>query len=278
MEKRKTLNIKGKVFIIENPLVMGILNVTPDSFYSGSRFQTETDCLNAVEKMLTEGADFIDIGGVSTRPFSDEISEKEEILRLLPITKAIRNHFPETIISIDTWRAEVANQLAEEGIDMINDISGGQFDDNLFQTVCDKGLIYVMMHTHGHPQSMQLNPQYEDVTTELFRFFSKQLTSARMAGIKDIIIDPGFGFGKTLEHNAELIRNLQEFNAFQVPVMVGISRKSMIYKTLDKTAENALNGTSVLHTIALLKKVDILRVHDVGMAKEAIKLIEVFGG
>ncbi|MEI8202958.1 MAG: dihydropteroate synthase [Bacteroidota bacterium] len=275
MEKRKSLNIKGSLLSIEKPLIMGILNITPDSFYAHSRFQTEEESLLAVEKMLTEGASIIDVGGVSTRPFSEEISLNEEISRLQPIVVAIRRQFPQAIISVDTWRSEVVRCLAAEGIDMVNDISGGQFDPNMFQEVAAQGLAYVMMHTNTHPKHMQENPHYENLMNQLFFFFSKQLKLARQAGLNDIIIDPGFGFGKTLAHNVELMQHLDEFHFFGIPLMVGISRKSMIYKTLHTTPEEALNGTTVLHTLALLKGANILRVHDVSFAKEVIDLIDM---
>ncbi len=277
MEKRKLLNIKGTLISIEKPMIMGILNVTPDSFYAKSRFQNENECLMEVEKMLSEGADIIDVGGMSTRPFAEEISSEDEISRLQPVIKAIRKQFPEAIISVDTWRSEVVKCLASEGIDMVNDISGGQFDENMFQEVASNRLIYILMHTNTQPKSMQENPQYENLMNELFIYFSKQLNFARLAGVNDIIIDPGFGFGKTMAHNIELMQHLDEFNFFGIPVMVGISRKSMIYKTLNKTPEEALNGSTVLHTLALLKGVDILRVHDVAFAKEVVDLMEVFG-
>ena len=258
-------------------LIMGILNVTPDSFFAQSCFKNEKECVQSVEQMLIDGADIIDIGGVSTRPFANEVSTEEEIHRLSPITKAIRNRFPKAIISIDTWRSKVVQALADDGIDIINDISGGQFDPLICKVVANYKLAYILMHTNGTPQVMQQNPTYENLMNELFLFFTKQLGVARKAGINDLIIDPGFGFGKTLAHNVKLMQNLDEFRFLGVPLLVGISRKSLIYKTLQKTPEEALNGSTVLHTLALLKGANILRVHDVVAAKEVIQLMEVFG-
>lgn len=252
---------------------MGILNITPDSFYDGGKYIAKENWISQTKKMLDEGADIIDIGAVSTRPGSKEISEKEELERLIPVIQTLKNIFPKIIISIDTYRSNVAMQMVKEGAAIINDISAGTFDKKMIETVAELNVPYIMMHIKGTPDNMQQNPFYDNVTKEIMIFFSKQIELCKKAGINDIIIDPGFGFGKTVEHNYQILKNLELFKIFELPVLVGISRKSMINKVLKIKAENALNGTTSLNTIALMKGADILRVHDVKQASETIKIV-----
>ena len=251
---------------------MGILNVTPNSFYDGGKFADEKSMLLQVEKMLTEGATFIDIGAYSSKPSAEYVTEEEEIERLVPIVKSVLKHFPETLISVDTFRAKVAKAGIENGACIINDIAAGSLDDNMMKTVAELQVPYIMMHMKGNPQMMQSLAQYENVTKEVLFYFSEKVAQARSLGINDLIIDPGFGFAKTLEQNFEVMNNLELFQMLDLPILVGISRKSMIYKTLDTSAEFALNGTTVLNTIALQKGSNILRVHDVKEAIECVKL------
>lgn len=253
---------------------MGILNVTPNSFYDGGRHADEKKVLNQAEKMLSEGATFIDIGGYSSKPGAEFVSEAEEIERLVPIVKLVLKHFPKTLISIDTFRANVALSGIENGACIINDISAGNLDGKMMQTVAELQVPYVMMHMKGNPQTMQSLTQYENSTKEMLLYFSEKVAKARSLGINDLIIDPGFGFAKTLEQNFEVMNNLELFQMPELPLLVGISRKSMIYKTLETEPDFALNGTTVLNTIALQKGANILRVHDVREAMECIKLNE----
>ncbi len=269
-----TINCKGTLIDLSSPKVMGILNLTPDSFYDGGQHKDEKSILNHTEKMLTEGATFIDIGAYSSRPNADHVSEAEELKRILPIVELVLKSFPETLISIDTFRSEVAKQSIEAGAALINDISAGKLDDNMLKTVADLHVPYIMMHMRGTPQTMQQQTNYNNLVKDIIFYFSERLMAAKELGIIDLIIDPGFGFAKTLEQNFQLLNTLELLNILEKPLLVGVSRKSMIYKTLNNTAKEALNGTSVLNTIALQKNASILRVHDVKEALETIKLIE----
>lgn len=265
----------SKLLTLDKPLVMGILNITEDSFYEGSRFSKPDTLLKEANKMVSEGADILDLGAVSTRPFADEVSEKEELEHLLPAIGIIQKNFPSHFLSIDTWRSDVARQAIELGADMINDISGGCFDKKMPKVIAKQNTAFVVMHTKGNPKSMQLNPTYEDVNQELFDFFSKRIQHFKEAGANQLILDPGFGFGKTVVHNFEILNKLKHFKSFGFPVLAGLSRKSMIYKVLKTDPIHALNGTTVLNTVALLNGANILRVHDVKEAKEVIKLISL---
>lgn len=273
---KATWCINGHLFDIQFPCIMGILNITPDSFYSESRIQSSDDLLRKAEQMLTDGALILDLGAISTRPGSKAPTIQEELERLLPALKTIRKHFPDALISVDTFRSEVARAVALEGANIINDISGGTLDPSMFQTVAQLRLPYVLMHIKGTPETMQQNPEYDDVVIEVNYFFSKQLHKAHQAGIHDIIIDPGFGFGKTLEHNYQLLKHLKVFQMHNKPIMVGISRKSMIYKLLQTTPEDALFGTIASHTIALLNEAQLLRVHDVKAASHVITIVQKY--
>ncbi|MAT79299.1 MAG: dihydropteroate synthase [Flavobacteriales bacterium] len=268
------INIRGELFDLSKPKVMGILNLTPDSFYDGGKFKDINIVDNHISKMIKDGMDILDIGGYSSRPGAKEISLKEETNRVLPIVKHIRKKFPDLIISIDTFRSEIANACLNEGADIINDISAGILDKKMLQTISNFNCVYIMMHMLGKPQNMQNYPSYENVVIEIIQFLSERIKIARDNGIVDLISDPGFGFGKTLENNFEILNNLEKFKILDIPILVGFSRKSMIYKTLKTNSENALNGTSALNTIALTKGVKILRVHDVKEAKECIILHE----
>jgi dihydropteroate synthase len=254
---------------------MGILNVTPDSFYAGSRGVTERYILDRLHQIVNEGASIIDIGACSTRPGADNVSMEEEMNRLRMGLELVRKHCPDTIVSVDTFRADVAKMCVEEyGAAIINDISAGQMDKDMFTTIARLGIPYIIMHMKGTPQDMQVNPQYDHFLKEIFYYFSEKVQKLRDLGAKDIIIDPGFGFGKTLEHNYELMNHLEEFALFELPLLVGVSRKSMIYKLLGTTPEEALNGTTALNTIALLKGANILRVHDVREAVETVRIVQ----
>ncbi len=270
----KTINCKGNLVDFEVPKVMGILNLTPDSFFDGGKYQNEKKALKQSKKMLDEGADFIDVGAYSSRPGAKNISEKEELKRILPVIRQIIKEFPGILISIDTFRSEVARQCIEEGACMINDISGGNLDKRMFKTVADLQVPYILMHMPGNPQTMQKMTRYSDITKDLIYYFSKKISQLRDLGVNDIIIDPGFGFGKTLDQNYELLKKMDLFKTLHVPVLTGVSRKSMLYKLLDISAEEALNATTVVHTIALLKGTHIIRVHDVKPAVETIKILE----
>ncbi|OIQ96012.1 dihydropteroate synthase [mine drainage metagenome] len=271
-----TLDCKGRLLIIDSPVVMGIINATPDSFYSGSRKSTVDAALHTAEQMLGEGATILDIGGQSTRPGSEKISVDEELLRVIPIIEAISKKFPQSFISIDTYHSAVAKHAVDAGAAIVNDISSGLMDTKMLTTVAKLKVPFVCMHMKGTPQNMQQNPVYENVTKEVIDFFIERIEACNLAGIKDIIIDPGFGFGKTIEHNFTLLKELGIFKQLQKPLLLGVSRKSMIYKTLNISAEEALNGTTVLNTIGLLNGANILRVHDVKEAVETIKIISTY--
>ena len=268
-----TINCHGKLIDLSSPKVMGILNVTPNSFYDGGKHSDENSLLSQVEKMLVEGAAFIDIGGYSSKPSAEFVSEDEEISRLVPIMNLVLKHFPETLISVDTFRSNVAKAGIENGACMINDISAGSIDEKMMQTVAELQVPYVMMHMKGNPQTMQSLTQYENITKEMLLYFSEKVAQARSLGINDLIIDPGFGFAKTTEQNFEVMNNMELFQILELPMLVGVSRKSMIYKTLETEPDFALNGTTVLNTIALQKGANILRVHDVKEAIETVKLV-----
>ncbi len=272
--KRRNSIIIGKDSLdFTIPAVMGIVNVTPDSFYDGGKLTSENELLTLVEKMVNEGAAILDIGAVSTRPGSQMVSTKTELERLLPAVIAIRSHFPNIPISVDTFRSWVAVRIIDEiGPVMVNDISGGSLDSKMFETVSRMKIPYVLTHMQGTPLNMQENPNYDDVVKDIAAFFSDKVKRLTKLGAEDILLDPGFGFGKTLDHNYELLNRLDAFKVFQLPVLVGLSRKSMIWKSLEITAEDALNGTTVANTMALLGGADILRVHDVKEAVEAVKI------
>ena len=271
----KSLNVNGRLLDLSTPQVMGILNVTPDSFYAGSRSRTEAEIAARACQILYEGASIIDIGAYSSRPNAEHISPEEEMQRLRTGLEILNRNHPDAIISVDTFRAEVARQCVEEyGAAIINDISAGEMDEQMFPTVARLNVPYIMMHMQGTPQNMQKEPHYENLLKEVFMYFARKVRQLRDLGMKDIILDPGFGFGKTLEHNYELMAHLEEFGIFELPLLVGVSRKSMIYRLFGATPQEALNGTTVLDTVALMKGADILRVHDVREAVEAVRLIE----
>jgi len=274
-EYSKLINVKGKLLDLSAPQVMGILNITPDSFYSKSRKNSKVDISERTNQILSEGASIIDIGAYSSRPDAEDVSEKEEIDRLRPALELINKEHPDAIISVDTFRAKVVSVCVEEyGVAIINDISGGEMDANMFDTVARLNVPYIMMHMKGTPQDMQSQPHYDDLLKEVFLYFAEKVYKLHQMGVKDIILDPGFGFGKTVDHNYELLAHLQDFELFQLPILVGVSRKSMITKLLNITTDEALNGTSVVDTIALTKGADILRVHDVKEAVQAVKIFE----
>lgn len=267
-----TINCKGKLIDVTNPKVMGILNITPDSFYDGGRYKSDKDILNQIDMMLTDGATFIDVGAYSSRPNADNISEEVELRRILPIVKLIMDKFPHTLLSVDTFRSEIAKQCIMAGACMINDISAGKLDNNMLQTVANLKVPYVMMHMKGTPQTMKQLAKYNHLVKDIMFYFSERIEAARRSGIVDLIVDPGFGFAKTIEQNYQLLSHLEHFKFLELPILVGISRKSMIYRTLKTSPEQVLNGTTVLNTIALQKGANILRVHDVKEAVECIKL------
>jgi len=269
-----TLNCKGRLLVIDDAIVMGIINTTPDSFFQGSRTGKTDDVLFHAEKMLNDGAAVLDVGGQSTRPGSEQVGAAEELRRVIPAIEAIVKNFPDVIISIDTFYASVLKEAVAAGASIANDVSAGSIDEELIPTVAQLKIPYVLMHMKGHPQTMQLNPTYQNVVIEVFDSLNFKMAELVKAGISNIIIDPGFGFGKTFQHNFQLLKNLSYFRQLQKPLMVGLSRKATVYKTLKTTAEQALNGTTVLHTIALLNGANILRVHDVKEAVEAIKLVK----
>ena len=269
------INVNGRLMDLSEPQVMGILNVTPDSFYAGSRGVTEQSIVDRLHQCMNEGASIVDIGAYSSRPGAQEVSVAEEMERLRTGLELVRKHRPDAIVSVDTFRADVAKMCVEEyGVALINDISAGQMDNQMFTTIARLGVPYIIMHMKGTPQDMQIAPKYDHFLKEIFYYFSEKVQKLRDLGVKDIIIDPGFGFGKTLEHNYELMNHLEEFALFELPILVGISRKSMIYKLLDITPEEALTGTTALNTIALQKGAHILRVHDVREAVETVKIVQ----
>ena len=269
-----SMEFSGKFPDLSTPVVMGILNITPDSFYDGGRFSSEIQWAKQADKMISEGASIIDIGALSTRPGAHEIPEDEEIHRIMPLIESLRKKHPEIIISVDTYRSSVAEVAISSGADMINDISGGTFDHAMARLIGKYNIPYVMMHIQGRPGNMQVNPVYQDVMEDIASFFRKQIGVFNEHGAMQIILDPGFGFGKNVAHNYTILHKLKQFDTFACPLMVGVSRKSMINSILGTKPENALNGTTVLNTIALLNGAKILRVHDVREAVEAISLVE----
>jgi dihydropteroate synthase len=274
-DKPKYINAGGKLIDLSVPKVMGIINITPDSFYRGSRVTEDMDIINTAVRMVEEGADMLDIGGYSSRPSAEDIPAEEEKRRVLHAIRLIRNELPHAVISIDTFRAEIAREAVTDcGALIINDISGGDADEDMFGVVTELNVPYIMMHMRGNPRTMQHQPEYDDIVADLLKWFGHRIVKLQSAGVKDIIIDPGFGFGKTIKHNFEMLRRLGDFAVAGLPVLAGVSRKSMIWKTLSITPEEALNGTTVLNTVALLNGADILRVHDVREAVQAVRLIE----
>lgn len=270
----KYINVNGRLMDLSIPRVMGILNVTPDSFYADSRMSSEEQIVSRVHQILREGADIIDIGGYSSRPGADNVSIQEEMVRLRKGLQILYRELPEAVVSVDTFRADVAKMCVEEyGVAIVNDISAGQLDERMFTTVAALNVPYIMMHMQGTPQQMQQNPSYDNLEKEVFLYFAKRVQQLRDLGVKDIILDPGFGFGKTLEHNYQLLAHLEDFSIFELPLLVGVSRKSMIYKLLGIEPQDSLNGTTVLNTISLLKGANLLRVHDVRQAVETVKLV-----
>ena len=271
-----TINCKGTLIDLTRPRVMGILNCTPDSFFDGGKYKSEKELLTQTERMLNEGADFVDIGAYSSKPNADFVTEEEEIKRIAPVVELVIKHFPEAIISVDTFRAAVAKAAVEAGAAIVNDISAGNLDENMLPTVGALKVPYIMMHMRGTPQTMVKLTDYEDIVKEMLFYFSQKIAEAHSHGIDDIIIDPGFGFAKTLEQNYEVLNKMELFKMTDMPILAGMSRKSMIYKLLGITPQESLNGTTVLNTIALTKGANILRVHDVKEAVECIKIMMNF--
>jgi len=272
-----TINCKGQIIDLSTPKIMGILNITPNSFYDGGKYSSENNAILQVEKMLKEGATFIDIGAYSSKPNAEFVSEEEELIRIIPIVKSILKEFPETLLSIDTFRSSVAQECINNGAALINDISAGSLDEKMMEVIASNNIPYIMMHLRGTPQTMQSQTNYEHLINEILTYFSDKISKARSLGISDIIIDPGFGFAKTTDQNYELLSNLELFKILELPILAGVSRKSMIYKTLNINPEEALNGTTVLNTIAVTKGATILRVHDVKEAIECVKLYKKLG-
>lgn len=271
----KYINVNGQLMDLSQPRVMGILNITPDSFYADSRKQTEKDIIARIHQILDEGGDFIDIGAYSSRPDASDVSPKEEMERLKYGLEILRNECPKAVVSVDTFRADVAKMCVEEyGAALINDIAAGQMDPEMFSTIAQLKVPYIMMHMQGTPQNMQKNPHYDNPVKEIILYFAEKIEKLRASGIKDLIIDPGFGFGKTLAHNYEILDKLEELQMFQLPILIGVSRKSMVYKLLGGGPEDALNGTTALHAIALMKGARILRVHDVKAATETVRIFQ----
>lgn len=269
------INVNGQLMDLSQPRVMGILNITPDSFYADSRKQTEKDIIARIHQILDEGGDFIDIGAYSSRQDASDVSPKEEMERLKYGLEILRNECPEAVVSVDTFRADVAKMCVEEyGVALINDIAAGQMDPEMFSTIAQLKVPYIMMHMQGTPQTMQKNPHYDNPVKEIILYFAEKIEKLRASGVKDLIIDPGFGFGKTLAHNYEILDKLEELQMFQLPILIGVSRKSMVYKLLGGGPEDALNGTTALHAIALMKGARILRVHDVKAATETVRIFQ----
>lgn len=269
----KKIQIRNKILDFSTPVVMGILNITKDSFYDGGRYLSDKNILQKVKQMLSDGASIIDIGAQSSRPGSTPIAAALEIERLVETITLLKSHFQDIIISVDTYRAKTAEICVHKGADIINDISAGELDKNMINTIAALQIPYIMMHMKGNPSKMQENPIYENVTEDIFCFLEQKINLAQQKGIKNIIIDPGFGFGKSLAHNYQLLADLQKFKTLDLPILVGVSRKSMIYNLLNNSPENALNGTSIVHTIALLHGANILRTHDVKEAMECIRIV-----
>jgi dihydropteroate synthase len=279
LTKPRYINAGGRLIDLEIPKVMGILNITPDSFYRGSRYNTDEEIFGAAKKMLDEGADILDVGGYSSRPGAAGISEEEEASRVLRAIKLVSREFPGTVLSVDTFRSAIALEaVLEAGACMINDISGGEADNRMFDVVKRLNVPYIMMHMKGDPATMQNNPVYDDVVADILKWFGERIFRLQSAGVKDIIIDPGFGFGKTVDHNFELLSRLDEFSIAGLPLLAGISRKSMIWKTLDISPDEALSGTTALNVVALCKGADILRVHDVKEAVQSVLLLQKLKG
>lgn len=275
--KKLTIKCRGELLDLSEPKVMGILNLTPNSFYDGGRHNSTEKIIELVSKMVNDGCDILDIGAYSTKPGAEIVSEKEELERLLPVFDLIKKKFPDLLLSLDTFRSEIARiAITDYAIDMINDISAGDMDNKMLETIVKHNVPYIMMHMQGTPQIMQQNPDYKNVVKEIMMYFSEKVSKAKMLGLNDVIIDPGFGFGKTLDHNYQLLNYLSDFRIFELPILVGLSRKSMIYKTLNTTADESLNGTTVLNTLALAGGANIVRVHDVREAKETITLYQKF--
>ena len=267
-----TINCKGQIIDLSTPKIMGILNITPNSFYDGGKYSLENNAIAQVEKMLKEGATFIDIGAYSSKPNAELVSEEEELNRIIPVVKAILNKFPDALLSIDTFRSTVAQECINNGAALINDISAGSLDEKMMEVIASNNVPYIMMHLRGTPQTMQDQTNYEHIINEILTYFSDKVNKARSLGINDLIIDPGFGFAKTTDQNYEILSNLELFKMLELPILAGISRKSMIYKTLETSPEEALNGTTVLNTVAITKGATIIRVHDVKEAMECVKL------
>ncbi|MDD3877021.1 MAG: dihydropteroate synthase [Bacteroidales bacterium] len=270
------INCRGKLIDLSTPKVMGILNLSHDSFYKGNAFPNQDLALKHAYNMICDGADFIDIGAASSRPGAKENSEKDELKKLLPVLKAIRKESPSTLISIDTFRSKIAEACIEEGADIINDIYAGSYDEKMYDIIAHYKVPYIIMHMKGTPENMQSNPSYSNVINEILKFFSIKIQTLKLLGISDIIIDPGIGFGKSIAHNFEILKKLEYFTSLEYPVLLGLSRKSFIYKTLDNTPSEAMNGTTAMHALALTKNVNVLRVHDVKEAKEVIELYKEY--
>lgn len=270
---KKTLNIRGMLYALDSPRIMGIVNLTPDSFYDKSRVQREDAILKRVEAILSEGADFIDLGGYSSRPGATHISEQEEWDRLLPAMKVILKNLPDALISVDTFRSSIARMAYEEGASIINDISGGQMDDQMFKTISEIRLPYILMHMRGDPRTMNSLSTYDNLFKEMINYFESKILELKASGVSDIIVDPGFGFAKSLDQNYELLKNFTYFEVLGYPLLVGLSRKSMIFKELGVQPSEALNGTIALNTVSLIKRASILRVHDIKEAKEVVNLV-----
>ena len=275
--RKRTINCGGELLDLKQPRVMGILNITSDSFYDGGKYNTNQAILSQIRKMYSDGCDILDIGAYSSRPGANKVSIDEELNLLLPVLEAVRKDFPDIIISVDTFRSRVARKVIEEyHVNMINDISAGDLGHEMFELVAELNVPYVMMHMQGTPKNMQQNPKYDHVVRELIDYFSARIEKLKILGVKDMIIDPGFGFGKTVDHNFQLLKHLSDFKIFELPILVGVSRKSMINKVIGTKPNSALNGTSVLNTMALMGGANILRVHDVKEARECILLTEKF--
>jgi dihydropteroate synthase len=267
-----TINCRGQIIDLSTPKIMGILNITPNSFYDGGKYSLENNAIAQVEKMLKEGATFIDIGAYSSKPNAEFVSEEEELNRIIPVVKTLIKEFPEALLSIDTFRSTVAQECINNGAALINDISAGSLDEKMMEVIASNNIPYIMMHLRGTPQTMHDQTNYEHIINEMITYFSDKVNKARSLGINDLIIDPGFGFAKTTDQNYEILSNLELFKMLELPILAGVSRKSMIYKTLDTSPEEALNGTTVLNTIAITKGATIIRVHDVKEAMECVKL------
>lgn len=273
--KKKSINCDGKIVNLDEPLVMGILNATPDSFFDGGKHTDEKNIIAFVKQQLADGAAIIDVGGYSSKPEAAEVSEKEELNRVIPVIRLLKQEFKDIVLSIDTFRSQVAQEAVKHGAAIINDIAAGELDNKMFDVVAELRVPYIMMHMQGTPQTMQKNPTYQNVTREVMDYFIEKTAILRQKGVNDIIIDPGFGFGKTIEHNYQLLRELNHFTIFELPMLVGVSRKSMITKALNISSKEALNGTTILNTLALTKGANILRVHDVKEANEVVKLFKL---